>query len=49
MVSKALLRSIAANRVRDGGADWLKPSSMCWVRPVRRVVVECCGLKPCWN
>lgn len=48
-VSKALLMSMAAITVREGGRDWLKPSNMCCVNMVCSVVVECLGLKPCWE
>ena len=30
------------------GAFWLKPSSMSCVSCVSKVLVEYCGLKPCW-
>ena len=48
MVSKALLMSIAASIVRCAGLCRFRPSSVVCVMFVRSVVVECCGLKPCW-
>lgn len=48
-VSKALLMSMAAITVREGGRAWLKPSNMCCVNMVCSVVVECLGRKPCWE
>ena len=39
-VSKALLMSMAAKRVRCAGLGVLKPSSMVWVSVVSSVVVE---------
>ena len=39
-VSKALLMSMAARRVRWAGLGAFRPSSMDWVRVVSRVVVE---------
>ena len=48
-VSKALLMSMAASNVLCAGLDWLRPSSVVCVMFVRRVVVECWGLKPCWE
>ena len=46
-VSKALLISTATSTVLSGGACWLKPSRIVCVTFVRRVLVECCSLKPC--
>ena len=48
-VSKALLMSIAASSVLCAGLDWLRPSSVVCVMLVSRDVVECWGLKPCWE
>ena len=45
VASKVLLISIAMNSILLCGALWLKPSSMSCVS---KVLVECCGLKPCW-
>ena len=39
-VSKALLMSIVANRVRCAGLGLFRPSCMCCVSVVRSVVVE---------
>lgn len=47
IVSKALLMSMAATIVRVAGLFWLRPSSVVCVMFVRRVEVECWGLKPC--
>ena len=41
--------SIAARSVLCAGWDWLRPSSVVCVMFVRRDVVECWGLKPCWE
>ena len=49
IVSKALLISIAASSVLCAGLDWLRPSSVVCVMFVRSDVVECWGLKPCWE
>lgn len=46
MASKALLMSNVARSVLCGGFE-LMPSKIFWVRSVRRVFVECSGLKPC--
>ena len=48
-VSKALLMSMAASNVLCAGLDWLRPSSVVCVMFVRSEVVECWGLKPCWE
>ena len=48
-VSKALLMSMAASSVRCAGLDWLRPASVVCVMFVRSDVVECWGLKPCWE
>ena len=48
-VSKALLMSIVASRVRCAGLGVLRPSSVVCVRVVRSVDVECKDLKPCWE
>ena len=47
MVSNALLMSIVASSVRYAGCWVLRPSCIVCVMEVRRVVVECCGRKPC--
>ena len=47
-MSKALLMSMVAMIVLDGGLFPLNPSRMCWVTLVRRVVVEWFLLNPCW-
>lgn len=46
-VSKALLMSIVVIIVRAAGLLELRPSSVVCVMFVRRVEVECLGLKPC--
>ena len=48
-MSKALLMSMAASSVRCAGLDWLRPASVVCVMFVRSDVVECWGLKPCWE
>ena len=40
---------MATAAVRDAGLRWLKPIAMEVVRGSRAVVVECFGLKPCWE
>ena len=40
--------STAMSSVLICGTLWLKPSSMSCVSCVSKVLVECCGLKPCW-
>lgn len=47
MASKALLMSSVANSDLCGGLAELMPSKALCVRSVRRVFVECSGLKPC--
>ena len=47
IVSKALLMSIAIIMVLGAGLSWFKPSRIVCVMSVRRVFVECWGLKPC--
>ena len=47
-VSKALLMSIVARSIRCAGSGAFRPSCMCCVSAVRRIVVECLALKPCW-
>ena len=42
-----LFISIMARKVCSGGR--LMPSSMCWVRFVRKVEVEWFFLNPCWK
>jgi len=46
-VSKALLMSIVANRVRCAGLGVFRPSCICCVSVVRSVEVEWWALKPC--
>ena len=48
MASNALLMSIVKSMVLRCGRGSLNPSKVRWVRSVSRVVVEWCGLKPCW-
>ena len=48
-VSKALLMSTVARSVRCAGLGVLRPSSVVCVMFVSRDVVECWGLKPCWE
>ena len=47
MASNALLMSIVTRSVLSGGLGELMPSKTLCVRSVRRVFVECSGLKPC--
>ena len=47
MASKALLISSVTRSVLCGGLVELMPSNILCVRSVRRVFVECRGLKPC--
>ena len=47
MASKALLMSSVTRSVLCGGLAELMPSKTLCVRSVRRVFVECSGLKPC--
>ena len=46
-VSKALLISMVTTIDLNAGLDEFRPSSIVCVRFVRRVLVECWGLKPC--
>ena len=47
MASKALLMSNVIRSVLCGGLSELMPSKIFCVRSIRRVFVECSGLKPC--
>lgn len=47
MASNALLMSNVTSRVLCAGLIELMPSKILCVRSVRRVFVECRGLKPC--
>ena len=48
IASNALLMSMVVRRVRCGFLE-LIPSEICCVRLVSSVLVECSGLKPCWD
>ena len=47
--SKALLKSMARRAERWAGLRSLKPVAIAWEIGNRAVVVECKGLKPCWE
>ena len=47
--SNALLKSMARRAERWAGFCWLKPVATVWEIGSKAVVVECRGLKPCWE
>ena len=48
-VSKALFISTVTKTVRGERRFWLKPSSICWVRILKKVGDGWFFLNPCWE